>query len=188
MTLPSEEPPPLPEGVLVGALPAPLWVRYLAGAADTIVAGMLALALILTILIPVYFPDTQSILFEYADYSEGNLLTDTDLASKIKENPRLRNMLLASQMILYSVFFFYFLISEWVTGGSSLGKKIFRITAVHRQLDRPMSLAIMLMRAWMKTVFLLMLMPLLWTTFLWAFFQAEKRMVHDLLTGTWVID
>ena len=188
MERPSAAPPPIPANVLIQVVPAPIWVRFLAGAADVIVAGLLSLALIITVLIPVYFPDTQSILNEYANASEGSFLQDTDLASKMLENPRLRNMVLASQMIFYTVFFFYFLLSEWSLKGSSLGKKIFRITAVRRTLDQPLNMGILFMRAWLKTVFLLLFSPILWVTFLWVFVQPEKRTVHDLLTGTWVID
>tara|TARA_Y100000588_G_scaffold394258_1_gene513772 strand:+ start:7456 stop:8022 length:567 start_codon:yes stop_codon:yes gene_type:complete len=188
MEQPSAAPPPIPVNAVIQVGPTPIWVRFLAGAADVVVAGLLSLAIILTILIPVYFPDTQSILYEYANKSEGNFFRDTDLASEILENPRLRNMVLASQMIFYKIFFFYFFLSEWTLKGSSLGKKIFRITAVKRSLDQPLNMGVLLMRAWLKTVFLILFLPLLWITFLWVFVQPEKRTVHDLLTGTWVID
>lgn len=188
MERPSAAPPPVPASKIIQMVPAPIWVRFLAGAADVIVAGLLSLAIIVTILIPFFFPDTQSILYEYVNKSGGNFLRDTNLASKLLENPRLRNMVLAGQMIFYTVFFFYFFLSEWALKGSSLGKKIFQITAVRRTLDQPLNLGILFMRAWLKTVFFILFLPLLWITFLWVFVHPEKRMVHDLLTGTWVID
>jgi uncharacterized RDD family membrane protein YckC len=174
-----------PIGILVK--PSPPWVRLLAGGADVVVSGLLAFAIIMVILIPKYYPETESIIVEYAENSSGNFLEDKDLAKTLMENPDLRNMLVASQTILFSVFFFYFLISEWGFKGSSLGKMIFRIKVARRKWGEPLLFSTIFMRAWLKTIFLL-LSPWLWITFMLVFLQKEKRMVHDLITGTWVID
>lgn len=187
-----EQPPDLPpaadQTIRIRIVPAPIWVRFLAGTADTIVAGLLAFAIIMVILIPRFYPETESLIYEYADQSSGNFLTDTELARTMMENNSLRSMLFASQMVLYSVFFLYFLLNEWLLRGGSLGKMIFRISTVRRNPDQPLSLGIMFLRAWLKTVFLLLFSPILWLTFVWAVVHKERRTVHDLLTGTWVID
>lgn len=186
-----QEPPPLPQAATTFRLhvtPSPPWIRLLAGFADAIVAGLLAFAIIIVILIPNYYPETQAIIYQYAENSSGNFQEDTALAKTLMENESLRSMLVASQTILYTVFFLFFLLSEWIFKGSSLGKMIFRITAVRRTIDQPLQFSTIFMRAWLKTVFLLLFAPILWISFFWVFFHKDKRTLHDLITGTWVID
>ncbi|MDA0349184.1 MAG: RDD family protein [Verrucomicrobia bacterium] len=185
-----QEPPELPlsaQSISNHVKPTPPWVRLLAGGADVVVCGLLAFAIIMVILIPKYYPGTESIIVEYAEKSSGNFMADKDLAKTLMENPDLRNMLVASQTILFTIFFLYFLISEWRLKGSSLGKLIFRIKVSRYQLDQPLLFRTIFMRAWLKTIFLL-LSPWLWITFMLIFLQKDKRTVHDLITGTWVID
>ena len=185
-----QQPPELPSSARTLSIqikPSPPWVRLLAGGADVVVSGLLAFAIIMVILIPKYYPETESIIVEYAEKSSGNFLADKDLAKPLMENEELRNMLIASQTILFSVFFLYFLISEWKLKGSSLGKMIFRLRVARYQQDQPILFRTVFIRAWLKTIFLL-LSPWLWITFMLIFLQKDKRMVHDLITGTWVID
>ena len=186
-----EQPPELPSTgnaeIRIVLRPAPVWVRLLAGAADAIVAGLFSFAVIIFILIPNFFPDTQSTLYEYTENATGSFANNTELARQLLEDPSVTNMVIASQVLAYSIFFFYYLINEWALRGSSFGKKIFGVTTVRRNPDEPLSTNVMFFRAWLKTLFLLF-HPILWATFLWAAFQKEKRTVHDLITGTWVID
>lgn len=186
-----QQPPPLPQAattIRFQVTPSPAWVRLLAGFADTVVAGLLAFAIIMVILIPNFYPETEAIIYQYSENSSGNFRDDTALAKTLMENEALRSMLIASQTILYTVFFLFFLLSEWIFKGSSLGKMIFRITAVRRTINEPLQISTIFMRAWLKTVFLLLFAPILWISFFWVFFQKEKRTLHDLITGTWVID
>jgi uncharacterized RDD family membrane protein YckC len=182
--------PPQPVSVIDDeeVTPAPLWVRLLAGAADSIVAGLCSLAMIVVILIPYFYPETQTIIYDYAQQSQGSVAANTELARSLIEKPAMREMLFASQMILYTVFCLYYLINEWTMKGSSLGKKIFRISTVRYHSEEDLSISTIFLRAWLKTVFLLLLLPILWMTFTWAFVQKDKRTVHDLITGTWVVD
>ena len=186
-----QEPPELPlsaRKISTQFKPSPPWVRLLAGGADVVVCGLLSLAIIMVILIPKYYPETESIIFEYAEKSSESFNANKELAKTLMENPELRNMLMASQSILFTIFFLYFLISEWGLKGSSLGKMIFRIKVAPYQLDQPLLFRTVFMRVWLKTIFLLLLSPWLWITFMLIFLQKDKRMVHDLITGTWVID
>jgi len=187
-----EQPPDLPQPVRVivddEVTPAPLWVRLLAGVADSIVAGLCSLAIIVVILIPYFYPETQTSIYEYVEQSQGSVAANTELARSLIEKPAMREMLFASHMILHTVFFLYYLINEWTMKGSSFGKKIFRITTVRRNPEELLSVSTIFLRAWLKTVFLLLLVPILWMTFTWAFVQKDKRTVHDLITGTWVVD
>jgi uncharacterized RDD family membrane protein YckC len=186
-----QQPPPLPQTgqtIRLRVNPSPPWVRLLAGSADAIVAGLLAFAIIRVVLIPYFYPETQIIIEEYVDNSSNNFSENTALARTLMENESLKNMVVASQTILYSVFFLYFLLSEWLLKGSSLGKMIFRITVVRRIPGQALPFTTIFMRAWLKTVFLLLIAPILWVSFFWVFFQKEKRTLHDLITGTWVID
>jgi hypothetical protein len=103
-----EQPPDLPQsaGVIVDdeVTAAPLWVRMLAGAADSIVAGLCSLAIIVVILIPYFYPETQTSIYEYAEQSRGSVAANTELARSLIEKPAMREMLFASQMILYRIF------------------------------------------------------------------------------------
>ena len=186
-----EQPPELPSSaeveIRIVTNPAPVWVRFLAGAADAIVAGLFSLVIIIFILIPVFYPETQTILYEYTEQASESLSENTELARKLLENSAVRNMVFASQLINYSLFFFYYLLNEWFLRGSSFGKKIFGVSTVKRNPEESLLINTMFLRAWLKTLFLLF-HPILWITFIWAVFQKEKRTVHDLITGTWVID
>jgi len=182
------EPPPIPrEEIRIVRRPAPIWVRMLAGAADAIVAGLFSAAAVIFFLIPVFYPETQGILYEYADRATNSFSENTEIARQLLERTSVANMVIASQMITFGLFILYYLINEWALKGSSFGKKIFGVTAVRRELDEPLSPQTMFLRACFKTLFLLF-HPLLWVTFFWAVFQKDKRTVHDLITGTWVID
>ena len=186
-----EQPPELPSSakieVRVSMKPAPIWVRLLAGIADATVAGLFSAAVIVLFLIPTFFPETQSVLHEYAERATGSVSENSEIVRELLENTKVRNMVFASQMVNYTLFFFYYLINEWFLRGSSFGKKIFGVLTVRRKSDEPLSPNVMFLRAWLKTLFLLF-HPILWMTFLWAVFQKEKRTVHDIMTGTWVID
>jgi uncharacterized RDD family membrane protein YckC len=176
------------QGIHIQISPAPIWVRFLAAAADCVVAGLLAFAFILIVLIPYFYPETQVLIYEYAEQTGGSIVTDTELAKELMENESLRNMVVASQLTLYSVFFMYYLLSDSLMRGSSLGKKIFRISTVRILPGEPLTISTIFLRCWLKTVFLLLLAPLLWLAFFWALVRADRRAVHDLITGTWVID
>jgi len=186
-----DQPPELPSSaeieIGISMKPAPAWVRLLAGAADAIVAGLFSLAIIIFFLIPVFYPETQTILYEYTEQATESLTGNTELARQLLENTAVRNMVFASQIINYSLFFFYYLLNEWILRGSSFGKKIFGIKTVRRNPEEALSPNTMFLRAWLKTLFLLF-HPILWITFIWAVFQKDRRSVHDLITGTWVID
>ena len=185
-----EQPPELPLAAEKTSNPvaAPHWARFLAAGADLIVAGLLAFAIITVILIPTFYPTTLPLIQEYANKAAGNIFSDSDLAETMIDNPALRQMLVASQVVLYAVFFLYFLLNEKMLNGGSLGKMIFRIRTANIRSDQPLTLGVIFARAWLKTVLILFFSPFLWITFLWAFFQEDRRTVHDLLTGTWVVD
>jgi|TARA_Y100000385_G_C12875619_1_gene543524 uncharacterized RDD family membrane protein YckC len=186
-----DQPPEIPSSAEIdlgiSRKPAPAWVRLLAGAADAIVAGLFSLAIIIFFLIPVFYPETQTILYEYTERATESLYENSELARQLLENSAVQSMVVASQVINFSLFFFYYLLNEWILRGSSFGKKIFGIKTVKRNPDEALSPNTMLLRAWIKTLFLLF-HPILWITFIWAVFQKERRSVHDLITGTWVID
>ena len=187
-----QQPPELPASarakVRILVNPAPIWARLLAGIADATVAFLLSMLIIVFVMIPVFFPETGDVLYEYQSQATSSISENNKLIQKFLENPAVQNMVLAAAIINFLTIFFYYAVNEWLLKGSSFGKKIFSIRTVRRSPEEPMNTNVIILRAWLKTLFLMFFPPYLWITFIWAVFHKEKRAVHDLITGTWVID
>ena len=167
--------------------PAPLWKRILAGIVDSLVAGTIAFALVIKVVVPVFFPETLEVIYEYQEQAQGSILFDTSIAHKMAENDLLWNMLLVSQIVMHGVFFTYFLAIEWGLRGSSLGKAMFRIAVAQPFSTEAPNLSNLVIRTGLKTIFILFAAPVFWITFLYAFIQKDRRAIHDLFSRTWVI-
>ena len=145
------------------------------------------MAVMFKFIVPFLYPEVSAYIYRFEMIAEGSFSAFLEEAKQLMESPDFRNIRIVTDIILFSVFFFYFFINERAFGGGSLGKMIFRIIAVRKNSDKSLPIRVSVLRSWLKTVFLLVA-PLLWVTFFWAIFNKEKRTVHDLLTGTWVID
>lgn len=188
MQQPPELPPSAKVKIKITHRPAPIWVRLLAGIADATVAFMVSMLIVVFIMIPSFFPEMWDVIYDYRDQATSSFSENNDLTRTFLEDPAVQNMVLAAAIINFLTIFFYYAINEWILKGSSFGKKIFSIRAVRRIPGEPLSTNVIILRAWLKTLFLIFFPPYLWITFIWAVFQKDKRAVHDLITGTWVID
>lgn len=185
------QPPPLPtqvrDGVKIKLVPAPLWVRTIAGAADAILAGLLSTALIIFVIFPIAFPGASAQIFSDFESLANQDLSSPELFQAIISDPNLLYPTLLAQFSYNFLFFLYFLVNEWKLRGSSFGKLMFRITTVRILPDEPLPFHIMVLRAALKAFFLCNT-PILWITYAYAFLNRERRTIYDLITGTWVID
>lgn len=186
-----EKPPPLPtrvrDGVQIKHVPAPLWVRTIAGAADAVLAGLLATALIIFVIFPVVFPGSSARIFSDFESLANQGLSSPELFERIISDPNLLYPTLLAQFSYNFLFFLYFLINEWKLKGGSFGKLMFRISTVRVTPEEQLSFPIMMLRAGLKAFFLCNT-PILWITYAFAFLNRERRTLYDLITGTWVID
>lgn len=205
-------PPPLPPEVIRqiadSNLPpsAPLLPRALAFAADGILAGLLA-CLAVHLLIPVFVPDTypvfaetmQTIWHDYRAASEAAARGNTQLATAFLESLPEKAGSNAVQGVMSFITlttmlttFAYFIISERLTHGASLGKRIFRLRVVSSLTGEPPRLLQTISRSLWRActvapVGILITIVVIINAHV-PFFSYRRRAWHDRLAHTEVID
>lgn len=202
-------PPPLPNETASGALlpsPAPLFPRALAFLADSVVA-LLFSALAVRLLVPVFAADTFPVFVETLeeiarDYRETTLSLaggNTDAAAAFSKrvverasSPEVADAQLFLSLTLSLTSLAYFTLSETLTRGASLGKRIFRLRVVSTVTGEPpnvlQSLSRSIWRACAVAPAGLLVTLLVIIDAHVPFFAFRRRAWHDRLARTEVID
>lgn len=207
-----DAPPPLPPEILSRLIdstlppPAPLFPRALAFAADGILAGLLA-CLAIHLLIPVFVPDTFPVFTEtmqtiWNDYraatdaaARGHPEIVTAFMEKLPEkagSEAMQNVMSFITLTTMLTTLAYFVISERITHGASLGKKIFRLRVVSTLTGEPPRLMQTISRSiWractVAPVGILITIIVIINAHI-PFFSYRRRGWHDKLARTEVVD
>lgn len=217
----SDTPPPLPlaQAVPLRSLPgeiarlgpphAPLLWRTLAFVVDTSLFGLLGYLIVSRFLLPEYKPEELSafnswrdgIFAQYGDLiaaaQSGNEAAvntiNQSILTAIKEMPSAVyeiSSYTSSAMTL--IYWIGFSLSEILTGGASLGKRIFRLrVATFPYAEKPGIFDSLVRNGW-KAMAVASLNPLALLFALvdahWPLFNPYRRSLHDLLSRTIVFD
>lgn len=207
-----EVPPPLPPEILRkiqdAHLPpsAPLFPRALAFTADGILAGLLAclaVHLLASVFIPEEFPvfteTLQNVFHEYQEATQAAAQGDSARANAFVKNlpAQLETdafQTSASFIALTSMLaaFAYFVLSESLTHGSSLGKKIFRLRVVSTLTGKPPRLIQTISRSLWRACSVapagILITLVVAANAHVPFFSYRRRAWHDKLAHTEVVD
>jgi uncharacterized RDD family membrane protein YckC len=93
----------------------------------------------------------------------------------------------AFQWAIMSTIFLYFFLSEILAGGTSLGKRVFRLRIVNVQSAEPIGIFRTCTRTIVSTTCLTLFFPFLFVNFLTGVFRRDRRCLHDLVAHSWVI-
>ncbi|MDR1438333.1 MAG: RDD family protein [Puniceicoccales bacterium] len=160
--------------------------RTLAYAMDIFLALLLAMVLLSLWILPRYHGLGLEVLQKLR--GSGLQLSSTALASLSKdEQMALLRLLGTFQWVTMAVIFFHFFLGEMLGNGSSIGKRIFRMRVVSNGPNRPYNALLICSRTMISTVCAMVLFPFLAVNFIVALFRKDRRCIHDLLTGTWVV-
>lgn len=137
-------------------------------------------------IIPQFYPNS---IEEFKEIVHKKAASDTSLSENMNDNltPELKSMARTLQVFALISFWFYFAVSEILTKGASLGKRVFSITVINKYTLKPPSWIDSILRSGLKTLACLALFPLLYINFLFAFFTKKNTTGHDILTKTIVI-
>lgn len=160
--------------------PARRYRRALAFALDVILILLLQMLVITRWIQPVFFADeTATIIAE---------LENADMASiqAIAENPDYEEMNAAISLFMIFSLWAYFFLSERLSRGSSLGKRVFGLYTISLRDAGALSIGQSLLRSGMKAICLFGLFPVLLVNYFIFLFTAHKQAGHDLLFKTLV--
>ena len=107
-----------------------------------------------------------------------------------QDNQTLRKFMGMISGTSFLLMLLYFMLSEVLLGGATLGKKVFNLRTAYRDSPRIPPLGQLFLRALIKTVSFLSLgsiLFILFANFLIAFFRPDRRTLHDILTKTSVV-
>lgn len=160
--------------------------RLIAFLLDTLLIGAFVLMVIGTFVIPQYYgaaaAELKEAIFEVAGDSS---VTQSELLAKV--SPQVLEMIHSCQAFSLFGFWLFYALSEIITGGSSLGKKVLSIRTISlRKMARP-SYVESFVRAGLKTMALLAFFPFLLVSFLVIFISKYNQTGHDILTRTVVV-
>lgn len=205
------QPPPIPHELLseiqnAHLKPAPLFPRTLAFLADGILAALLAWLAVYS-LIPVFVPEAFPVFKEtlqsaFQDYraatlamAAGDRLPAEIFARKLSEKLGSDAVLTVIDFITITstlVSFAYFVLSERLTRGASLGKKMFRLRVISTLTGEPPNLLQTISRSVWRACSVVpanILIALIVAADAHVpFFSYRRRAWHDKLARTEVID
>lgn len=206
------QPPPIPPEILRQVTdsklppPAPLFPRALAFTADGILAGLLA-GLSIHLLAPICVPDVlpvfketmQTLWLDYRAATEALALGNKALAQTFLqsipqklENESVQNAMSFIAVATMLTTLAYFVISENLTHGASLGKKMFRLRVVSTLTGEPPRLLQTISRSLWRAcsvapVGILITIIVIINAHV-PFFSYRRRAWHDRLAHTEVVD
>jgi uncharacterized RDD family membrane protein YckC len=153
---------------------------------DIALAIMLSLVLLKLWILPRY----HGVGLQVLQRLQGTgLRLSADALAQLPDDQRvaLLKLIGAFQWVIMSVIFLYFFFSEISAGGSSLGKRIFRLRIVSIQTLGPLSVSLACLRTFISTLCLTLFFPFLFINFFVGLFRRDRRCLHDLMTKSWVI-
>lgn len=179
-------------------IPARLFYRCVAFTLDVVLIGAFVLMLLQTYLIPTHIPNAEKEFLEFIEtfqqyQEEGKELSYTDVSPTIN---KLMGYMFGTFIISY---WLYFMMTEWLMRGSSLGKKVFSLRVVsHKPNAPPPSFLESIIRSGIKTLSLLACMVLpsifalnplafLAANYFIVFFNTHRKAGHDYICRTYVV-
>jgi uncharacterized RDD family membrane protein YckC len=174
-------PPPL----LAGCARAPLGLRLAALAMDLALAGLAALIIILRIVLPQNYPDYHAVFSRewassktYAAQVMAGQNPDFDL------DPDYVDIVQAIILTAFLVFLVYFAASEITSGGTTLGKRIFRLRAAQWGTGARPHFVESFFRCVFKCASLVNVPILLVLDTVPVFLRPSRRALHDYVCRT----
>ncbi|MDR0679060.1 MAG: RDD family protein [Puniceicoccales bacterium] len=162
--------------------PAPLPGRILAYLLDTILALLLALTVLLWWVYPRFHAEGWTLLQQLRQ--EG--VMGARFFAQLPEGDRsiLIRLLLVTQLTVTATVTAYFWLSELLSGGSSLGKCMFRLRVIDASSGERPGPGKLLLRSAVSSICLTVSSLFLLPNFLWGLFRRDRRCWHDLLSGS----
>ena len=167
--------------------PARVSRRAFALLLDTLLAGLAALVILTSFILPQQHPDYEKIIA--AQDQAMNDQVNAALASGQMGSPNMSDEFIAIATCVgvttFVVLLIYFFTSELILGGSTLGKRVFGLRAARWGTAEPPSAVESLSRCIFKAASLVLLLPfLLLANALPILFRATRRAGHDYLART----
>jgi uncharacterized RDD family membrane protein YckC len=162
--------------------PAPLPGRILAYLLDMVLALLVALTFLLWWIYPRFHAEGWALLQQLR--LEG--ITGANFLAQLPDGDRsaLIRLLLATQLTVTATVTAYFWLSELLSGGSSLGKCMFRLRVADIGSGKRPGPGRLLLRSAVSSICLTVSSLLLLPNFLWGLFRKDRRCWHDLLSGS----
>jgi len=178
--------PPLLASALA-ATPAPIVWRALALVLDSILAGTIAAFILTTVVFPQSYPDAEPIIEQQMhNFAMAfNQARATGQAPDVVVSQEYLDLGVPMANTAFLVLVLYFTGSELVTGGSTLGKRVFSLRAARCWTAEPPTWTESFIRNLFKAASL-MWMGLLIVNIFAIFFRPGRRAVHDYLARTLV--
>jgi hypothetical protein len=165
---------------------ASLWQRSVAFSLDFSLICFLSLTVLGKWVLPQQYAQEwaklQGVLY-VANYSNQQF---TELF-KTLQNADFQKMVADLGFYLFLSFWAYFALSEIITKGGSLGKKIFRLTVVKINGLEPPSILDSIFRSSLKAFAIFSFLPICALNFLLAFFTKYRQAGHDFIARTVVV-
>lgn len=116
--------------------------------------------------------------------SQANVVTETPKTISTGAQDLVNFM----QSFIMIAFWTFFALSEILTKGSSLGKKVFSLRVISLRTGQAPSIFDSIFRAGTKTLTLLLFFPILLTSYVIYFFTKNHRAGHDFLSKSLVVE
>jgi uncharacterized RDD family membrane protein YckC len=159
---------------------APGW-RLLAFALDFILIATLCIVVLESFLLERYHG------MGLGELSEILMTTMTANGGSPNLSVEAQGALQFMQTFMLSLFWLYFAASEWLMGGATLGKRIFRLHAAKFDLSYAPNAFESLLRGGIKAISLIWI-PIGAINFIIMIVNPRNRAGHDLLARTWVVN
>lgn len=166
--------------------PAPKLLRIVAFLLDILLISVFTFTLLFVFIIPQKYAapmhDFQKILTRY---TQKEHVSQEEMLKNITEE--MVEMINFIQIFVIMCFWSYFTLTEYFTGGSSLGKKVFFLRVISVTSLEPPTFFDTLLRSGLKTLSIFAYFPILIINYFFIFGTRDNRAGHDLLCRTLVI-
>ncbi len=174
---------------VTGVAPAPLFWRIIALAMDCLLAGLVASIILTRLVLPEYHPDAENTLRTQLKAMNTELVRaqSAGVVAHFTFDDETQGILEDAGKTFFLTMLVYFLASELVTGGSTLGKRAFGLRAARWDTGERPNVVEILSRSLFKSASLLPLGPiplLLLANAIPILMRRTRRAGHDYLART----
>ncbi len=168
---------------------AKIWQRAIAFILDMFLAMAIIVFILTKFLIPEKFPDEYKELNNYINAVQHASEANTAQPPLLMPTEGFQNMLIYMLNITVLLLWIYFVASGLLFKGSSLGKRIFRLTVVDAIAYQPVRFFQHLARAGIKATTLFYLFPIPFLlNYILVFFNKKNLAGHDYICRTQVVE